>query len=286
MSLQKSKKKLLDQLIDASYQLSKVIFASEAPEGFSRSYLNDKESFNKMIASGIKMERLMRSYFKDQESRIIEKIDWRYYQQNMKFAAEGDSLIETINWLEEELQLKINFNVGMAGAFYGGMAAAAAEVGVASVAAAEVRVASVILPGDAPAIKALHKYGLNRSKLITDGTKERIIASLKSSLQDGLDKDQAAERLIKEKIINDPARAKMIAHTEQVQAFTEGRKAVGDEVGARFKVWDNGQPGACKYCEPLHETKIPWDEYFVSGKLSSWAAPLHPNCYCGWHMVL
>jgi len=399
MPLHKSKI-LLPKLIEASYALSNIIVASEnRHEDFSKSYKKDKEAFSQLIASGIKLERLLKKYFRDLSVQIPNEIDWSNYshkvlvgaeptlplilyrggqnvsasnlytpnpdafgistsqnpmtakafakaagnkdvaeitlsqtakikivdtagggidsvynyEQLQKLYSQGydavqdisstleqevrilnpgviqaariinvDSVVPSINdittsidWDGKLLNLQIVFNEGSQGSFSAGMSAAHAEVGVKT----------QILPSDAPAIKALRQYGLDRAKLIESSTKDRVKESLVTSLRNGLNVQQAADALAD--ILDDPSRAAMIARTEQVLAYSEGRQAVGDELGAKYKIWDNGQPKACPSCQGLHGTKVKWDAMFPGGEYDDVDyPPLHPNCYCGWHMVL
>jgi hypothetical protein len=184
-------------------------------------------------------------------------------------------LTDTIDWNGKRLSLQIVFHDGLYDAFGAGMNAAHSEVGIKT----------RLLPTDAPAIKAMRQYGLDRAKLIEESTKERIKESLITSMKNGLDVHQAAAEL--QNVVDDPYRAEMIARTEEVQAYSEGRQAVGDELGAQSKVWDNGQSGACVSCEDLDGEEVPWDDVFPGGDFDDVdSPPLHPNCYCGWHMVL
>lgn len=276
MSL-KNSKRILEALTNVSFRLSNIIVAAEGnAEDFAKSYRNDKDAFRTLIASGITFEKIMRKYLRELSEEIVTHMDWGRYSQKLITAdATSDIWSNTIDWDGQRLKLEVTFYEGLMPIFGAGMQAAHTDANIAT----------QILPTDAPAIKALRKYGLNRAKLIESTTKERIKESIVTSLQQGLSVQEAADALIP--IVDDPARARLIARTEQVQAYSEGRKVVGDKLGAKGKIWDNGQAGACSSCTALHNMEVAWEELFPGGQFDDvWGSPLHPNCRCGWHMVL
>jgi len=109
---------------------------------------------------------------------------------------------------------------------------------------------------------------------IDETTRSKIAQSIKTSIQLGEDHTAAVRRL--QKVIADPARADMIAYTETVRAYAEGRKTYAYQSGAKFKVWsDNNATDVC--ADNTAQGPIPIDEDFRSGDESE---PAHVRCRC------
>lgn len=109
---------------------------------------------------------------------------------------------------------------------------------------------------------------------IDETTRAKIAQSVKTSIQLGEDHTQAVKRL--QSVIADPQRADMIAHTETVRAYAEGRKTYAHQAGAGFKVASNGT--ATDICaDNVAQGPIPIDEDFISGEPNE---PFHLFCKC------
>jgi len=109
---------------------------------------------------------------------------------------------------------------------------------------------------------------------IDETTRTKIANSIKTSIRLGEDHTQAVTRL--QKVIADPARADMIAYTESVRAYAEGRAAYAQQANATFKVWsDNAAIDIC--ADNASQGPIPIDQDFVSGNPNE---PAHPHCKC------
>lgn len=109
---------------------------------------------------------------------------------------------------------------------------------------------------------------------IDETTRTRIAQSIKTSVRLGEDQQAAAKRL--EGIIADSARADMIAYTETVRAYGEGRKLYAKQSDATGKYWsDRNATDIC--ADNSGEGVIPIDDDFVSGDPNE---PAHPRCQC------
>ena len=114
----------------------------------------------------------------------------------------------------------------------------------------------------------------NPAMSIDETTRSRIVQSIKTSIQLGENQREAAARL--ENIILDSDRADMIAYTETVRAYAEGRSAYASQSNATGKYWSDSN--AIDICsDNTAEGTIPIDADFVSGDPYE---PAHPNCKC------
>ena len=90
--------------------------------------------------------------------------------------------------------------------------------------------------------KSAQKYAGDLITNINQTTRDRINNLVNEALRDGLTQEEAAQLL--NDVLNDPARAEMIAHTETVSAYSRGRADYADESGAIAKIWhtQSGKP--------------------------------------------
>ena len=109
---------------------------------------------------------------------------------------------------------------------------------------------------------------------IDETTRGRIAQSIKTSIRLGEDHTAAVKRL--QKVITDPERADMIAQTETVRAYAQGRAIYARQSNATGKY--NTDRNATDVCaDNTAEGTIPVEEDFVSGDPNE---PFHPRCRC------
>lgn len=109
---------------------------------------------------------------------------------------------------------------------------------------------------------------------IDETTRNRIAQSIKTSIQLGEDHTQAVQRL--QSVIADSDRADMIAHTEAVRAYAQGRAIYAKQSNATGKYWSDSN--AVDICaDNTAQGVIPIDADFVSGDPNE---PAHPRCKC------
>lgn len=255
-----------NKLQDLGYETA-LLYANELKgEEFHPDYKKNKENFRALITTSVRLERKLKKYFKESLERIPKKIDWDYYfQKTQKFAVYE----KQIDWNDEILFLQVAvegqlddiFGVGIQDAFE------------------DVKIPSDFTVEDTEAIKFLKTYTLKLATDITNTTSARVKQSILRSITLGENQEEATKRLTK--IINNPKRAAMIAHTETVRAYTEGKILTGERVGAQYKVWRDGQKSACPVCSQLNGQAIPLKSEFklLSGG-SVQGSPAHPNCRC------
>ena len=263
--LEEERQKKISILYDLSYDLSTFIASEVDGEDFHEGYLKDKKAFARLIKSTLKTERNLNKYFKELSQRVWGYVNWMEYYTKIK---KGQIFIEEMKWQDEVLALLVSFTDSLDDAFEVGGQTAEKELGFSI----------GFTVKDVPAMNALRKYTLQLARDVTDTTKEIVKQSILRSIQLGENQSQATERLAS--VIQNPKRAAKIAHTETIRAYSQGKVQVGLEVGARFKVWRNGQPGACSICSELHDMKVKIDEDFQSSIGPIPYPPGHPNCRC------
>lgn len=259
----------LQELSDQLY----TIYGSALPgEDFNKQYKKYPKLYKALVKADISLEKTMRSYLKDLANRIDMKVQWQEYNKRLYKASEtikGDTFTNNIDWQGEVVSLSVTFQGELSDVFGYGMADAQTELGVDA----------GLTIKESSAINWLRKYTFKLAKDITDTTKNQLHEALMQSLANNEDQIAATNRL--NEVIDNPYRAAMIAHTEAIRAYAQGKLATGQEIGAQFKIWRNGQPGAEEICAELDNAVVPIDETFDSmlGPLD--APPAHPNCRCG-----
>lgn len=259
-----------NEALRASYAAAQLVFADAGGEAFHPSYKKDKASFVRLTSSTLRLQRWLGRYFSELSGRLHAHINWSEYEQRRIHAAD----LTQDDWETERVILQLGLVENLETQMELGGQAAEAETGVTIGWSSEL----------APAQKALRAYTLKLSGDLTETTVERVKQSLLTSIDLGLNQTQALEKVAS--VIDDPYRAAVIAHTETVRAYSKGRLAVGYEIGAKAKVWDNGQPGACAICTALHGKTIPIGEDFETSAGMVSVPPAHPWCRCAFHLEM
>lgn len=119
----------------------------------------------------------------------------------------------------------------------------------------------------------------NAEYTIDTKTRNDIAQSIKTSLNLGETVQDATDRLTK--TIANPARAKIIAQTESVNAYQSGLMEFGKQSGAVGKEWQD--VGAVDVCATnTADGMIPFDAEFSGGVTQP---TQHVNCRCGLRLV-
>lgn len=134
--------------------------------------------------------------------------------------------------------------------------------------------AAALLVADGGLKDLLDKVDLT-IKGIEQTTLDRLGNALAEALEAGDNLTTTADRL--KSILDDPARAALIAHTETARAMSQASMAVYRANHQRGKRW-LAEPDACPICEAnADQGPIPLNRPFASGDE---ATPAHPRCRC------
>ena len=235
-----------------------VYIASVQGEPYHKQYSKYPELLRKLVKSDVATEKAMNGYFSDLVDRVYTYIDWS------KYSTRAASEFIPMN-LEPEIPV---------------LAALLAKTLTSAVVAGgqytEKEFDTVIgwSEKEQPAIKFLRNYVFKLSGQLNKTTLNRLNESLRTSIEFGESQVLATVRM--QKVIKDPIRAAVIAHTESVRAFTEGRLQVGKMIGVTHKEW-SATFKACPICGSLDGVKIPFDDLFNEVYAGP---PAHPNCRC------
>ena len=260
--------------LQALYKLEeKIAYLHEVylrGEEYHPLYKKHKKIFRLLSRSDMATERKLKKFFKNQAKRSAKFINWEYNKKQLKNIHRA-SLIDyfSVNWEGEILKMRLILTDSLIDALVAGGLLTQLETKI-NIGWNEKK---------APAIEFIKNHTLKLAGQITKTTIKRILKSLALSIDLGENMSAAAIRFAK--IFDDPRRAAVIAHTESVRAFTEGRLEVGRRVGADRKQWD-ATLNACKICQPMDGEIVKINKQFkkAGDGVSRDAPPAHPNCRC------
>lgn len=238
-------------------------------EQYPNYYQKNARALKTLLKSELKTNIAMRKYFRELSERAIADLNWAEFERRK--ASVLDYLVQAF-WENETLVLKVFLTKALVDALEGGGLFSEEELKVDVGWSRE----------SAPAIEFLNKYTLSAAKSLTETTKGKVLAVLKTSINNGETVDEAAARI--NKTINDKVRATTISQTETVRAFSAGRMEVGRQVGADRKQWrtaaDNRVSSYCLANERLGVVPFNYKyDDFVGEKITE--PPAHPNCRSG-----
>ena len=244
------------------------LYASTLPgEEFAKNYAKQPKAFRKLIRSDYLTEKALKAFFKEQSQRIQDSIDTFAYEKEIRKASIADFI--TAKWTDEGLLLKVLLSETLIHALSGGGESIEEEFNVDT----------DWSDTDSTALKYLDKYTLKLAKDITGTTADRVKNGLRLSVSNNETIEQMRARV--NSVVDNPRRAAMIAHTESVRVYSQGRLAVAKEVGIGRKKWD-ASPRACPICAPIDGVEVALDKNFPGGFDTP---PAHPNCRCLLQMV-
>lgn len=126
-------------------------------------------------------------------------------------------------------------------------------------------------------------HGLDLAKGLNDTTKARMKQILVNGQRLGLPIDKMRSSMQRQFTDMSTWRARMIAQTETIRAYSEGSQQVYKGAGVKNKQWLDGQAGADGICQGLDGEVVGIDEFFSDG---SFGPPAHPGCRCAIRAVM
>jgi len=238
-----------------------VFICKQKPLGepWHPNYKKNRKLFKKLVRLTVKMKRNIDTFFLGQLERLS-------YQMRLPLvqADEASDFIKQLDWDEEERKLTAVLEIDFGQIFAVG--AMATEL--------ELQVNLNIGPTHTEQAKFLRNYTVKLSGEITETTRKRITEQVRTSIELGEPRQELANRI--NKILNNPKRAEMIAQTESIRAYAEGRLAAGRRLGIPYKQWQAFK-SACPICERLNGKVVKLEETF-DGRINAPGA--HPRCRC------
>lgn len=282
----------MDQLEAEAIKLTALVRASE---DWSTEYAKDPKSHAKLLRTEGQLRVDLTKFFRDMAAQIPRYIRWNAYtsQSRQNLAQEPNYNVDVIvqdvpvdNY--DGTFIKVVFE---AVATMTAVGAQAGEViygvplGIQSTDAiiqelTTEHVASLVgkkvLP-DGSIVDNENKEGIYK---ISNKTRKDIAQSIKTSLNLGETVQDATDRLTK--TIANPARAKIIAQTESVNAYQAGLREFGVQSGAVGKEWqDVGAVDVCHDYAELGPVEFGFD-YNGAGLQGPTA---HTRCRCGQRLI-
>lgn len=258
----------IDAVEDEIEQLSVVISAAE---DWANVYSQHPETHAKLIKLEAKLGRVLRKHFRElSNDRIWKYVNWTMYHNELIKAYDVNVIFDEDGFSQDEGGTLLNvvhdpLLDGMGVGIAAGQAIYNRDIGLSTT--------------NENVLKAARNYTAKLVTNINNTTRDRIQQSIQTSLTLGEDQSAAADRI--SNIINDPARAEVIARTESVNSYNKGLLSFADESGASQKVWqDLGADDVC--ADNTAEGAIDVGDSFDSGDD---APPAHPNCRCGMQLL-
>ncbi|MFF6951816.1 phage minor head protein [Streptomyces iakyrus] len=236
-----------------------------ASEDWQPSYKRDLKTFKALLAGEARLETVTAEYLVGLDQRAPAYVDWSRLPTHVVADAGPVLNNDDAAWKREQTLLTaalldIITELVATGASAGenlyGIPVGFTTLDEAILVAARTQVAQLV-------------------SQVTTTTRDLIRESIQQSIATGEDQAAAVARL--SRVINNPVRAELIAHTESVNAYQTGLFNFGKATGAVSKTWD-GLAGACKLCGPLIGKTVKIDADFPGG----YPHPSrHPRCRCG-----
>jgi SPP1 gp7 family putative phage head morphogenesis protein len=237
----------------------------QQPEGerFHPDYRKNRKAFKKLLRETVKFKREMSRFFAAQYERIIPRL----YTPGIRAdeLSEEEDYLRYIDWDQENQTLTATLEINLGSLFAVG--AKATEM--------QLQADLNIGPHMTEEAKFLREYTVKLSGEINDTTKKRITQQIKTSIEVGETRQQLTDRI--SNVLNNPKRARMIAQTESIRAYAEGRLAVGRRLKVPYKQLQSFQVDSGEICGQVNGEVVPLDQPFRNGLQMP---PFHPSCRC------
>jgi hypothetical protein len=252
------------KLLSARAELSAGLRASE---DWQPSYQSNPRLFKTLLSYEAQLENDVAEYFHSLSDRAVFFVDWTQLPRPlMADATPGKS--DPV-WDAEQAQLQAAIIDVITSLLATGAQAGEATYGFAA----------GLTTLDEDIMKAARNLTSTLVSGVTDTTRDLIRESIQQSIARGEDIDAAKARIMK--VINNPVRAEMIAHTESVNSYQLGLSHYSKKTGALRKEWE-ALPRACPICSPLAGKIVGINEQFELGDGTLIDHPsAHPRCRCG-----
>lgn len=247
-------------LLEARQTLRVAIRASEE---WSPSYKQAPRAFSALLTHEAALETAVAEYLSRLAHRAPGYVDWKQVaQQQVKAAANPVDNQDDPEWDAESGDLASSImDIIIALVVAGGEAGQQTygiDIGINNLSDS--------------VLKAAREQVANLVKGVTVTTRNLIRESIAQSITRGENLAQSADRLMS--VLNNPARAELIAQTESVRAYQSGLRAFAEQTGAKTKTFE-ALVGACQLCSPSDGKTIPMNDEFDLGD-----PPVHPRCRC------
>ena len=252
------------RLLQAHVELRAYLLAQE---DWHPGYRTDPRAFRMLVRAEARMQSNVREYLRGVPGRLGKLIDWGEVYKRM--AARKPDVTVTVSgdaWTTEADLLTVALLDPISDAMAAGTMVAEANVGVET----------GMGTGNATILRAAREHTAQLVRGLNDTTRSQVSQAVRNGLAQHETIQQITERVAE--TVDSPRRAETIARTEAVRAATKGQLLLADQIGAQFKVWEDGQPGECPVCLSVKPKRIPVGDTFSIGEDGP---PAHVRCRCG-----
>ncbi len=256
----------VEQLEGIADTVDAFVFKQQQPgEKFHPDYKRNKKLFKKLIRETVKFKRDIRKFFLAQFSRLDYLARFPYVLADESSDFE-QAYLSNVQWDQEDQTLTAVLEVNLASFF---------EIG-AKATELQLQTDLNIGPTHTEEAKFLRKYSVELAGEINQTTKKRVTQQIRTSIEVGETRQQLTARI--DKVLNNPKRAEMIAQTESIRAYAEGRLAVGKRLKIPYKQLQSFQVDRGEICGRVSGEVVPLEQPFSNGLHSP---PFHPRCFVG-----
>jgi len=257
-----------------------------AAEKWSKSYSKDPNSHAQLIKNEARMTRILRKYFRDKAEIIDSFVSWPAYfgQITADFDVKAIVSGDFFDGFDSDF-IAIAFDTVALSIATGAQAGEAIYKRPLGIRSSDAIIQDLTTERLAfLAGKKIDKDGkiIDNPKAeykLSDKTRADVAKSIQTSISLGEDKRAAISRL--RTVIDNPARAELIAQTETVNAYGQGMLQFGSESNATGKEWEDvAATDECR--DNADQGIIGINDDFISGD----AAPAaHSGCRCNLRIV-
>jgi SPP1 gp7 family putative phage head morphogenesis protein len=234
-------------------------------EGFSPVYKKNPEIFRQLIQKRIQLKRSVARYFRKQQETMHKFVNLHLIVAAEKKVTVQD-IINAEGWAGQDEELASTLEESIAPLYLLGVQSAQLRY----------KVDLGISQFDSPQAKYLRDYTLGLASDINGTTQDWIKQQIQTSIGLGENRDELTNRL--DDLLDNTPRARMIAQTESIRSFSQGRLDVFEKIGVKKVVWVARGGNPCPICSDLDGEVTELGTPFSTGDD---APPAHPNCECG-----
>lgn len=275
---------------DIERQAIRLSALVRASEDWSSEYAKDPKTHARLIRTESAMRVDLTKYFRTIATDIARYIHWQPYLNQRKLTLDDQNPNYNVEVIVQDIPYD-QYDGTFIKVVFEAIAAMTAIGAAAGEAIYKVPLGIQSTDAIIQQLTTKHVASLVGKKVLKDGsivdnpkadyrisnkTRTDIAQSIKTSLNLGEDINVATARL--QKTISNPARAKIIAQTESVNAYQAGLTEFGKQSGAVGKEWQD--VGAIDVCREYAELgPVPFDYDYDGNGLQGPTA--HVKCKCG-----
>jgi hypothetical protein len=197
---------------------------------FAPNYYDYPDALSQLLKASARLKMELKRFNKRQAEDIGLRVDLSHIHQIKLDQFDKLGIFIDFMWDEDAADLSTIFATHLPGTIAASGLMSWMEIGITI----------DFGPSDLPAQKFLERHVSRLAKDTTDVTRERVKNTIRQGLLAGKDREALEEDLAD--VFDNASRRRMIAQTESVLAFSEGRIQAEIEMGATEKRWPSTEP--------------------------------------------